>query len=247
MANRYSIAALGAAEATACAPVHGQIHALLKNSKTLKYCVPNEFICAEIGRFMGLPIPPGGLCYLKGSDPEDWFASMNFNLLSAVLPPIDPALCAKEIPFESTGLILFDILIANDDRHRGNLNIDLSRSPPVMSVFDHSHALFGHVDGRGQERLRGNMDAFFIGDPRRHCLLDAISTDKFFQEWMARIEGLPNYLIDHACEATVPLGMISVTESVVAKQFLKHRKEKIKEIVKSNKKEFTKISDWSLV
>jgi hypothetical protein len=247
MANQYSIASLGAAEKTACAPVHGQLHALLKNSKFLKYCIPNEYICAEIGRFLGLPIPPSGLCYLKGNDPEHWFASLNFNLLSVSLPPADPATCVREHPSESAGLILFDILVANDDRHRGNLNLDTCSSPSRMSVFDHSHALFGSVNGKGEERLRINTDAFVIGGIRRHCLLDHISTDVFFREWADRIRDLPNYLIEQSCGATVPLGMITADESEAATQFLKHRKKQIENILKNNTKEFTAIPSWSLI
>jgi len=244
-ANQYSIAAIGqVAETTAAMPVHGQIHALLKNSKYLKYCVPNEYICAEIGRYLCLPIPPSGLCYQKGHDPEHWFASWNFNFTASSLPPIDVDQCYQELPSESTGLILFDILIANNDRHRKNVSLDLSYSPARMSVFDHSHALFGAVDGRGKDRLDGNRDSFVITD---HCLLKSVSSDRFFNEWISRIAGLLDYLIEHACEATVPLGMITTAEARVAKEFLKYRKEQIKSIVTKNKREFTGIKTWSLL
>jgi hypothetical protein len=248
MANQYSIAAIGPLAATTAAKsMHGQLHAFLKNSKSLKYCVPNEYICAEIGRFLGLPVPPCGLCYLRGHDPEHWFASLNFNLSAATLPPVDPIKCVQELPSESTGLILFDILIANDDRHRNNLNMDTSHSPAKISVFDHSHAFFGPVDGKETERLEASRDKLRIDRGARHCLLDSISSDTFFSEWIERIKVLPNYLIEQVCEATVPLGMITKEEAEVAKKFLKYRKERVKNNLKDNQKEFKAISSWSLI
>ncbi len=216
----------------------------MKNSKVLKYCVPNEHICAEIGRYLCLPIPPSGLCYLKGHDPEDWFASLNFNLTSSSLPPIDPAKTFQLLPFESTGLILFDILIGNGDRHRNNFSVDFSLTPPRMSVFDHSHALFGHQNGKGSERLNNGREDMLIGG---HCLLAFILNDKHFGEWISRINSLPDYLIDQACEATVPLGMITTAEALSAQSFLKHRRQNIKNIVTKNQTAFTAVTSWTLI
>lgn len=246
MANQYSIATIGGSAAhTATAPMHGQLHAVLKNSKSLKYCIPNEYICAELGRFLGLPIPPGGICVKKGHDPEVWYASLNFNLSATALPPVDPNICVTELPLESTGLILFDILIGNDDRHRNNLSLDLSNpSAKVLSVFDHSHAFFGPTNGKGIDRLARNKNLLSIGG---HCLLKAIRKDDHFAEWIERIKALPNYLIDQVCNVTVPYGMITSAEAAAAKDFLKHRRTEIENIIKANKSEFAGISTWRLL
>jgi hypothetical protein len=150
-------------------------------------------------------------------------------------------------PFESVGIVLFDILIANGDRHRGNLNLDNSQNPPRLTVFDHSHALFGSVNGSGHSRLITLGDKLGINDGNRHCLLDAIKNDSHFREWLGRISSLPNYLIDGACDATVPLGMITALEARTAKDFLKRRKNEIETLISANKVEFTSISQWSLV
>jgi hypothetical protein len=45
---------------------HGNLKAIIKNNETLKYCISNEFISAEIGRLLGLPIPPCGIVYARG-------------------------------------------------------------------------------------------------------------------------------------------------------------------------------------
>jgi hypothetical protein len=244
-----NVSAVGTTAAnTACRPTAGNLEAFLKNSKVLLYCVPNEHICAEIGRFLGLPIPPSGLVYKQGNDPEHFFASLNFNLCKSQLPPIDPARCAAELEFETAGVILFDILIANNDRHQNNLSVDTSQNPPKLTVFDHSHALFGDTNGVGRTRLITLREKLgIIEQGRRHCLLSAIKRDFFFREWIDRIKGLPNYLIDQACDATVPLNMITAGEALAAKDFLKYRKSEIETIIKAHKLEFTAISQWSLL
>lgn len=245
MAKLYSTLKIGAAVGKgALQSRHGELHAIMKNSEVLKYCVPNEFICAEIGRFLGLPVPPCGLMYIQGHVPEHWFASLNFNLTATNLPPVDPGMCVKEVEDEVTGLVLFDVLIANDDRHRDNLYLDTSQKPPRLSIFDHSHALFGAKNGEGQKRLNDQKDKLAVGT---HCLLEHLSSNKFFRKWYDRINGLPKYLIDDACDSTVPLGMISAAEAEAAKVFLTHRKASIEELVKANKPEFKGIQQWDLM
>jgi hypothetical protein len=245
-----SIATVGATAAqTALRPTLGKLDAYLKDSRTLTYCVPNEYICAQIGSYLGLPIPPCGLVYKQGHNPEHYFASLNFNLTNTQLPPIDPRACVVGHGFDAAGILLFDILICNCDRHRHNLSLDSLANPPRLTVFDHSHALFGHTNGAGRARLIDLRDKLGIIDPggHRHCLLDTIATDSFFKEWIDRIRGLPNYLIDSACDATVPLNMINGAEASEAKTFLNHRKGQIETIIKANKSEFTSIPQWSLV
>src|ERR1039457_484247 len=99
MPRLFSIAKVSShlGKKTALDPHHAQLHAIIKNSAKHVYCVPNEFICAEIGRFLGLPIPPGGLVYAQGHVPEHWFASLNFNLTASDLPPVDGTVCVKEL------------------------------------------------------------------------------------------------------------------------------------------------------
>jgi len=237
-----TVGAVGASTATQ--PKIAKVEAFFKDSTVLKYCVPNEHICTEIGRFLGLPVPPSALVYKAGHNPEHFFASLNFNLSPSALPPIDTARCGTTMAFETVGIVLFDVLIANEDRHRFNLSLDVSRNPPQLTVFDHSHALFGHQNGLGIARLVGVGDKLGIGT---HCLLREINTDAFFGEWISRIRGLPNYLIDAICDATVPLGMITAGEAAAAKDFLKHRKGEIERIIRMNKAEFSAISHWSLL
>jgi hypothetical protein len=243
-----SVATVGATAAnTACRPSMGKVNAYLKDSKTLKYCIPNEHICAEIARHIGLPVPASTICRKDGSPPDYYFASMNFNLTSSVLPPIDPAQCVAAVGFDSVGVVLFDILVANNDRHIQNLSLDTSQPMPRLTVFDHSHAFFGHVDGQGNARLIAMQNKLGITESgRRHCLLNALTGDAHFSEWIGRIKALPDYLIDSVCDATVPMGFITAAEASAAKDFLKTRKNGLEGLISANRREFASISQWSL-
>jgi hypothetical protein len=67
---------------------HATIGAVAKsNGPDVPYCIPNELISAEVGRFLQLPIPPSGLMHSAGANPPDWFASLDFNLATWSLFP----------------------------------------------------------------------------------------------------------------------------------------------------------------
>lgn len=51
-------------------------------------------------------------------DERYWFASLDFNLTGITLLPVDVTQCVNLLPELSAGLLLFDILIANCDRHQ---------------------------------------------------------------------------------------------------------------------------------
>ncbi|MBL0035370.1 MAG: hypothetical protein IPP26_06280, partial [Flavobacteriales bacterium] len=69
-------------------------------------------------------------------------------------------------PFLATGLLLFDIWVANCDRHVKNFEVDYSTTPVSMNIFDHGHALFGYVGGQGEARLNALMNRLGISvDP----------------------------------------------------------------------------------
>jgi hypothetical protein len=68
------------------------------------YCLPNELICGEIGRFLGLPIPPGAIVHApRNPQAEHWYASLDFNLTGNSLPPVDVDDCVTRLPDLSTG------------------------------------------------------------------------------------------------------------------------------------------------
>jgi len=112
-------------------------------------CIANEYISGRIGIFLGLPIPPFAITHDK--DENVYFSSLDFNFNRAILPPIVPDRCVACLPELCTGILLFDILIANEDRHEANLVTDSVSSPKFIHVYDHDQAL---LSGRNSEGVR---------------------------------------------------------------------------------------------
>lgn len=230
------------------------ISAIAKSNYSIPYCIPNELICSRIGQFLCLPLPPSGIVHVPGlpsNVPAYWFASMDFNLAGDSLPPIDPNSCVTELSLLSTGLLLFDVLITNSDRHAGNLALLPSTfsDAPKMNVFDHSHALFGYAPGQGIPRLNSLKGRLGIsGGPytsgNRHCLLDEIGTCVHFNEWIERIKSLPNFFVREVCKEAVGLGIDDIEANEVY-NFLTHRRDNIRDIIEANKAEFTSITEWN--
>ena len=221
------------------------------NGPNAPYCVPNELICAEVGRLLRLPVPPCGLIHAPRAAVTTWFASLDFNLTGNALPPVDVVRCCNELPELSTGLLLFDVLVANCDRHAGNFSVDFSCSPPKMAVFDHSHALFGYVTNQSISRLADLKDRLGISGGshtrgNRHCLLNVIATDDHFGKWLDRIRAIPDWFIDEVCQDAAGVGA-TLDESQAAARFLKHRRGKIASIINGNRQEFRSISQWRLI
>lgn len=231
---------------------HATVHAVAKtNVPNSPYCIPNELVCSAIGSFLCLPLPPAAIVKGSGSQAgSSWFASLDFNLAGNTLPPVDVRACVKQLPELSTGLVVFDCLVANCDRHRGNFAVDFGQSLPRMSIFDHSHALFGYEAGKGINRLtelrdRLAMSGGSVTGANRHCLLDHIDTCNHFRHWTSRVEKLPDFQIEEACNQSVGFG-VTQQEADFAIEFLKHRRTNIRAIINANKSEFVSVASWGL-
>jgi hypothetical protein len=231
---------------------HATLNAFAKNNAAVPYCIPNELICAELARFIRLPVPPTALV-ADGANPP-WFACLSFDLNGNTLPPVDPVRCYKELPHLSTGLLLFDIWVANCDRHVSNFQMDTSTKPPLMNIFDHSHAICGYVAGQGEARLTALMDRLGISvDPNdptksgthRHCLVDVVSSDDHFGDWMGRIKQTPDFYIESVVREAEDYGL-SKQESDVCIRFLKHRRDNLEVLIKTHQNEFKSITNWRL-
>lgn len=228
-----------------------ELWAYAKSNPNYPYTIANEMIAAGIGSALRLGIPPHGLFQDHQSSNNIYFASIDFNLDRSKFPPADLDRAILEIPFDSSGLILFDIFIANPDRHANNLAVDFSTSPPRMHVFDHGHALFGHEPHNGISRLtnlegRLGMSGQSATGQHRHCLMDLISSPEHFHEWMSRIEALPDFFLRELCQEQVGNGIVE-PEAIKMEQFLIRRKASIRSLVSCHKAEFKSIQDWGLM
>jgi hypothetical protein len=73
---------------------------------TVPYCLPNELIGGEIGRFLGLPVPPGAIVHAPGTPRAEYcFASLDFNLTGNALPPVDVNDCVAQLLFSMTRVL----------------------------------------------------------------------------------------------------------------------------------------------
>ena len=220
------------------------------NTPGSPFCLYNELICGTIGRVLGLPVPPGGV--IQAADGPDGirYASMDFNLAGNALPPVDAEKCGRELAEFCTALVLFDVLIANTDRHRQNLSVDFGKTPPSRNVFDHSHALLGPFpEATAIPRLAEIRDELAItGKPpaggQRHCLLDQISSDQHFDKWLRRVEGLPAFVVEDACDDAQVLGLSVAARSAVS-TFLMYRRDHIRDMVEASRAEFTAVKLWT--
>ena len=97
------------------------------------YIVANEVFCNAIARNLLLPCPPGATLD-KGGEP--YFFSLDFNLAGQALPPVVPSAIVAAFPRLSWGIILFDMLIMNGDRHAQNIAHDTSTQPSSANAAE---------------------------------------------------------------------------------------------------------------
>jgi hypothetical protein len=181
---------------------------------------------------------------------QQMIASFRF---SGDFPPgIAPEHCVANLADLCSGILLFDILIANDDRHDGNLASDSRSNPKNMMVFDHDNALFGSKRNDGVARLnrlenRLGISGGTVPQGNRHCLLDVIDTARFFRKWIHRISCIPDWLIEEICKEARGTG-IGAAEANAAEGFLKRRRNTLDGIVRNHRGEFraVKAQEWGL-
>lgn len=202
------------------------------------YCVANEWICGEIGRHLRLPLPPFCTIY-QGKQKECWFVSLDAGSNGETLPPASFERCASELPEFSTGMMLFDILIMNPDRHDENFAVDYQADPPRPILFDHGHALFGHQKSGGVARLHANMDGLGM-DGGSHSVMQWLRTDEYFNEWLERINSMPDVFIREICRETRDAGILKDEADEAAKAVM-HRRDNLLPIIKRHQNRMSRL------
>lgn len=223
---------------------------LKRNHISHPYIVANEYVSAEIARFIGLTIPPSYSCFDDSGEPI--FISLNFNSKKSSLPPIIPRSVMAGVPFVCAGTVVLDILIANSDRHNGNLAYDMKTR--TLAIFDHTHALFGYIPKLGIDRLDGLKDDIGIlgkvekhgHSGNKHCFVDLLSSFADVEQWIQRVEQIPTYVLESLCSRVEKLG-ITRAESDSLFRFLTIRKTKLRSLISSNKTDFKSILQWGLL
>jgi hypothetical protein len=173
------------------------------------------------------------------------FACLEFTSGDSEPDDVEPEACVCAQPNVCTGILLFDILIANSDRHRGNIRVDFPASPQRIEIIDHDRALFGHWENEGISRLKNLQNRLGITGgsatgENRHFFLDEIKNFDHFSEWYERIGSLPVWFLRDVCDEVIQLP-ISRPEIEAATEFLVHRKQSLSKIVWDHQHEFTRI------
>jgi hypothetical protein len=211
------------------------------------YLIPNEWIASHIGTFLRLPIPPFGL--VRKETHKGMFVSMRFGRKESQPKDMMPGPCVRNDPDLCTGILLFDILVANGDRHRGNLKVDDPNNPQQIWVFDHDRGIFGVEAGQGAVRLGrlltklGVSDGNAAGDSP-NCLLKVVADARLFGPWIDRIFSIPDWFINEICDEVND--WVTADELEAAKSFLRYRKRALTEIINNNRLQFSSIKDWGL-
>jgi hypothetical protein len=195
------------------------------------YVVANELLCGTLGRAIGLPIPPG---FLVEHDGEVWHVSLNFNLASESLPPVNAATFVAAHPELAAGIIVLDEWVLNGDRHSKNMAHYEATGKAI--IFDHSHAFLGEGQ-KGAKRLNEKRHTLGIDD---HFLRGHVTKAGLFAPWVDRIKALPEVIIREAVRNTETVG-VSQELADTCITFLLERREELLDILKKERDKFPKV------
>ncbi len=213
------------------------------------YLIANEWISANIAQFLRLPVPPFAIVQKKRRETA-MFISYSYD--GDTKPDdVEPELLYRNFPLECAGVVVLDILIANCDRHGGNMKVDKPSNPKTFFIIDHERSLF-YVDERGGiDRLRSRENRLGIADGHDstddyHCLIELLDSVEHIVEWVAKVETLPNWFIDSVCEEIRDVSSINRRECDFVKGFLKRRRDSIRKLIWDNKSRFPAVVTWPL-
>lgn len=214
-----------------------------------QWVAANEYISATLGSLIGLPVPPFVMLEKRtgGRQESLWFASLDYRLAGEQMPPVDPDEVFEHVPDVCAGVIALDLWIANTDRHENNLSFEPTTKR--LNVFDHSHSLFG-IEGGG--RLTRLADSFTLTEvaesgANRHCLIDKLDDLGRLDNWLGRIEKLPNFQIVDACTHALDLGIIESGERQIAIDFLLRRRRLLRELFHANSRVFPSLVSMPMI
>jgi hypothetical protein len=188
------------------------------------HTVTNEFICNELGRTLGLPLPPG---FVIDDGGTLWFGSLNFNQAGQRLPPADAAALAQHDPDLAAGIVIFDSWIVNPDRHTSNYSFD--RVTGESYLFDHGHAFFHGVDGRTfLEAARQ------VSKACGHSLAGNLVDVSGMRTWIDRIAQLPEYRIRQIVAAALQISL-PVADEQFCIDYLLQRRRDLKQLISQDR------------
>ena len=148
--------------------------------------------------------------------------------------------------------MVFDIVIANADRHAGNIKIEIGSGRPY--VFDHDRCLLHVIPKAGVKRLKSMKDRLGLdgtlapSSAGSHCLIQHLQSYDDLMNCLGRIENIPDWYIEMLVEDRKLL-LITKREANAVSDFLKQRRDTLGYLLGCNKQRFTKIpaDQWGLL
>lgn len=219
------------------------------NHSNHDYVISNEWIAGRIAQWLNLPIPPFILMGKKTGKTR-MFGSYSFE--KKQMPcDIIAAVCVKKMPHLCTGILLFDILIANNDRHRGNIKVDSKLDPKAIHIFDHDRCLFGCTPGKGKQRLEEIAPHIGVGagpasGGNKHVFLPFEHSVECLSDWCNRIRQIPDNYLRDVCDETASMGT-KKSERKAVFEFLRDRSTNLGTLLVSHKSSFIGSEKWDVM
>jgi hypothetical protein len=229
--------------------IDAEVRGVAKSNETFPYTTANEVVALHIGRALGLPIPAGVIA--EDGSGRLFFLSLDVSKTGHTLPPVHPPDVVAQERFLSAGSVIFDFLIANEDRNTSNLSLDPAFTPPRLSLYDHGHALLGSGNPQGGARLNGLASSpGCLGPPTctgtRQALLDHVSSASDVEAWIERIEQMSDYVVRDACAQLSDAVNVPSALATELGDWLCATKQGIRGLVESNHAEFRAVTTWTL-
>lgn len=183
-------------EQTALVELHGYAK---RNTQQTPNVVANELVAFRLGTLLGLPMVPGAPMLVPPDHQEVAWISLAFDGdIRKTTPSVAPEVVAENHPDQAAGTVVFDLLIANHDRHPRNLAYrKRGRKGERLGLFDHDHALWGNSGLTPGEHLKHVTNRFMLDGPglsglRRnaHCLLPHLADYGLLMKWCDRVDQL---------------------------------------------------------
>jgi hypothetical protein len=201
------------------------VYAAKCSSDKYPYLLVNEAVCAAIADALQLPIPAFSTIVL---DNQVWFGLEKKepkvpytleNLLSCVN--------LDQVP----GILVFDVLVCNPDRHPGNAVLHrYQESPPALTlwIIDHSHALVG--TRRSVSALVATMHSTsrFLRLPHHREVLQRRSQ---FDPFVDRVEAIDSTLLDEIMGELPKTFVPSGADLEALSSFLLARRDEVRSLI----------------
>lgn len=182
------------------------------NGPDRPYLAINEYVCAELGRVVGLPTVPG---VVVNDGALQGFVSLRFGPKGEQPPPAIPSEFAQAEPDLAAGVVAFDCWIANPDRHSGNFAY--SRSTSATHLFDHDMALLGR---RGASKLGELSGAHLL---QRHPVARELRDPVPLLDWANVISHVSSRSIGLALGELRSAGLLTPEDAKIVADFLEQR------------------------